>query len=567
MLTVREEGKRSAVERTYVAGEGFALPPLAELVSGGKGGWNGGLVPVVEGEPVRERWVETYFDTADLRLVAAGLTLRRRTGGADTGWQLSVPAGRNARSEVRLPLGRGARTVPKSLQQMVWALTLGSSLRPSAEIRTERAVRRWVDATGHVVAEAADDRVTARRLLPSDGPGDAATAAASWREIKVEVAEGAQDLLSAVDGRLRAQGLTEAPSVPRLMRVLELSDSTGSGEGGELTVESPAGDVLLAHLREQVRQVRVQDLPVRLDATDAVHKMRVATRRLRSALTTFKPLFDPDVVEPLRNELKWLAGELGAARDAEVMRDRVRSAVEMEHAEAGEAQAAASGADSELGNAYRRAHERVLAELDSDRYHAILRALDGLVTAPPLTGRAVDTAGEALPPLVARSYKKVRKIVKQADATPAGAEHEELLHDARKAAKRARYAGESVSRTFGKEAVAFAKAMEDVQEALGEHQDSVLTRERLRDLARHTSSTDAAFLYGRLHALEEARAGDSRQHFEVVWKAAGRKSLHRWLRRAGQSGGDVHGLPDAAPVRQPMIPRQVSVDEPAIRRG
>jgi CHAD domain-containing protein len=172
----------------------------------------------------------------------------------------------------------------------------------------------------------------------------------------------------------------------------------------------------------------------------------------------------------------------------------------------------------------------VLAELDGDRYHAILRALGGLVTAPPVTDRAVDTAGETLPALVARSYKKVRRIVKQAGATPPGAEREELLHDARKAAKRARYAGESVSRTFGKEAVAFAKAMEDVQEALGEHQDSVLTRERLRDLARHTSSTDAAFLYGRLHALEEAGARQSQRHFDAAWKAAGRKSLHRWLR-------------------------------------
>jgi hypothetical protein len=69
-----------------------------------------------------------------------------------------------------------------------------------------------------------------------------------------------------------------------------------------------------------------------------------------------------------------------------------------------------------------------------------------------------------------------------------------------------------------------------VQEALGEHQDSVLARERLRDLARHTSSTEAAFLYGRLHALEEAGAAEAQRHFDAAWKAAGRKRLHRWLR-------------------------------------
>ena len=125
--------------------------------------------------------------------------------------------------------------------------------------------------------------------------------------------------------------------------------------------------------------------------------------------------------------------------------------------------------------------------------------------------------------------RRCAESCEDADAKPAGAEREELLHDARKAAKRARYAGESVSRIFGQDAVAFAAAMEDVQEALGEHQDSVLTRERLRDLARHTSSTDAAFLYGRLHALEEASAGESQRHFDAAWKAAGRKRLHRWL--------------------------------------
>jgi CHAD domain-containing protein len=528
MVTVVRE-----VERKYVADEAVELPSLTELMAGGNGSRDPQIAHVVEGEPVRQRLAATYFDTAALDLARSGLTLRRRTGGEDAGWDLQVPSGPDARSELRHPLGRGARTVPAALRKMVWAQTLGAELRPVAEITTDRTVRRWVDVTGHVVAEMADDRVSARRLLPTEGLGDAAAAATSWREIEVDLGEGAVDLLSAVDARLRERGLSEAPSASELAQVLDLPSigPAGPGEGRELTVESPAGEVLLVHISEQVQQVRTQDLPVRLDATDAVHKMRVATRRLRSALTTFKPLFDPDVVGPLRNELKWLAGELGAARDAEVMRDRVRSAVEAEKGEAGEARAAAGVTDSELGEAYRSAHDRVLAELDGDRYHAILRALDRLVTAPPVTDRALATAGETLPPLVARSYKKVRRIVKQADATPAGAEHEELLHDARKAAKRARYAGESVSRTFGKEAVAFAKAMEDVQEALGEHQDSVLTRERLRDLARHTSSTDAAFLYGRLHALEEAAAGESQRHFDAAWKAARRRSLHRWLRR------------------------------------
>ncbi|MGY1631649.1 CHAD domain-containing protein [Geodermatophilus sp. SYSU D01186] len=522
------------IAKKYAAQKSFELPPLAELVARSAEGRSTAVdpaTPVAEGEAEDQRLEAVHFDTADLRLAAAGLTLRRRTGDEDAGWHLEVPAGTRARSEVHLPLGRATRTVPEALQNMVWAHSRGAPLRPVAEITTDRTVRRLVDATGQALAEIADDRVSARRLWSTDGSGDAAGAATSWREIEVGLVGGATELLEAVDTHLRARGLREAPSSSELVQALNGHERVQPAErkAAKLTTESAAGDVILAYVREQVEQIRSQDLPVRLDAHDAVHKMRVATRRLRSALATFKPLFAGDVVRPLRGELKWLAGELGAARDAEVMRDRVRTAVEAENP-LGEPGSVAEVAGAELGVAYRSAHDRVLAELDGDRYHRLLTDLDDLVACPPFTARAGARAGKALPRLVARSYAGVRRLVEDASARPAGAEREELLHDARKAAKAARYAGESVGRVFGADATAFAQAMEAVQEALGEHQDSVLTRERLRELALNTSSTSTAFLYGRLHALEEARAEQSQQHFDDAWKAAGRKSLHRWLR-------------------------------------
>ena len=525
MLAVHRE-----VEKKYVADDDFELPPLPELAAGSDGLGLAAIAPVVEGEVVRQKLTATYFDTADLRLAGAGLALRRRTGGDDAGWHLKVPVGRATRSEVRLPLGRGARTVPAPLRQMVWAHSLGASLRPVAEIVTDRTARRLVDVTGHVLAEFADDRVTARRLLPTDGLGDAAGAATSWREIEVELGDGDEELLAAVDARLRARGLEEAPSASKLAHVLDLPERRPSPrKPAKLTAKSAGGDTVLAHVRDQVDQIRAQDLPVRLDAPDAVHKMRVATRRLRSALSTFKTLFDAEVTRPLSGELKWLAGELGSARDAEVMRDRVRSAVQAE-SDAADLGPIVDVAAAELDQAYRTAHERVLLELDSDRYHDLLLTFDRLVASPPLAKKARAATGKVLPGLVARSYAGVRSLVDEAATTPAGPEREELLHDARKAAKQARYAGESVSVVFGEDALRFAQAMEGVQEALGEYQDSVLTRERLLQLALHTSSTATAFLYGRLHALEGARAELSHQHFDTAWKAAGRKSVHRWLR-------------------------------------
>jgi len=517
------------IEKKYAADDAFELPPLAELLRHADDGAAAvdGAAPVAEGEAVQQQLAATYFDTPDLRLAAAGLTLRRRTGGEDAGWHLKVPAAAGARAEVRLPLGRATRTVPEPLRRMVRVHSRGALLRPVAEISTDRTVRRLVDATGQVLAEVADDRVTARRLVTA-GKADTAGAPMSWREIEVELVGGAAELLDAVDARLQERGLHEAVGASKLAHVLDGAQAAPRSGRKEkkrkLTAKAEAGAVVLAHIREQVRQIRAQDLPVRLDAPDSIHKMRVATRRLRSALTTFKPLVDAEVARSLRGELKWLAAELGAARDAEVMRDRVAAAVDADDGDAG------AQVVGDLDRSYREAHDHVLAELDGERYHRLVESLDALVADPALTPRAAERAGRVLPKLVHRSYTVVRRLVEEAGAHPAGEEREELLHDARKAAKAARYAGESVSPVFGADATRFAEAMEAVQEALGEHQDSVLLRAELRTLALSATSVEAAFLYGRLHALEEAQAGHFEDHFAAAWKAAGRKSLHHWTR-------------------------------------
>lgn len=528
MYTFRMPAVHLEVEKKYAADDAFELPPLTDLLHAHGAAAADGGAPVAEGEAVQQLLEATYFDTPDLRLAAAGLTLRRRKGGEDAGWHLKVPAGAGARAEVRLPLGRAARTVPEPLRRMVRLHSRGALLRPVAEISTDRTVRRLVDATGQVLAEVADDRVTARRLVTA-GEADTAGAPMSWREIEVELVGGAAELLDAVDAQLRERGLREAAGPSKLAHVLDGAQAApGRDRKAEKkrkpTAKAEAGAVVLAHLREQVQQIRAHDLPVRLDAPDSVHKMRVATRRLRSALTTFKPLVDAEVARSLRGELKWLAAELGAARDAEVMRDRVAATVGTHDGDA------AAHVVAELDRSYREAHDHVLTELDGERYHRLVDSLDALVADPPFTARATDRAGRVLPRLVHRSWTGVRRLVEEAEAHPAGEEREELLHDARKAAKAARYAGESVSRVFGDDATRFAEAMEAVQEALGEHQDSVLIRARLRTLALSAGSVEAAFLYGRLHALEEARADRFQDHFAEAWKAAGRKALHRWTK-------------------------------------
>src|SRR3954471_20577122 len=135
---------RGGTELKYSADDSFEIPGLIEVLAGEDG--DGSPVvdagPLSEGEVGRQRWDATYFDTADLRLARAGLTLRRQTGGEDAGWHLQVDAGGRSGADGRLPPGRvppgrTPRVVPDPLPSMVWARTLGDQLQPVARIRAE----------------------------------------------------------------------------------------------------------------------------------------------------------------------------------------------------------------------------------------------------------------------------------------------------------------------------------------------------------------------------------------------------------------------------------------------
>ena len=506
------------IELKFDAGDDVTLPDL-ETVAG---------VATVE-QPAEQTLVATYFDTADLRLAAARTTLRRRTGGADAGWHLKLPLAGGDRQEVRLPLGRATVTVPTALLGPVRAIVRDRKLVPVARVSTTRVAHRLLDPSGVVLIEVSDDRVTAQALHP-EGP------ALAWRELEVEIvdadpADGGRELLALVGDRLVAVGAHPAAGPSKLARVLGDRVPTGTPPlEGALSAKAPAGAVVRVHLADQVKALQTQDPRVRRDEPDSVHKMRVATRRLRSALATYRPLLDREVTDPLRRELAWLAGVLGAARDAEVMHDRLVAVLHEEPAELVRGPVV-SRVDKELTERYRAAHDAALAELDGTRYFRLLDALDALAAEPPFIEPASGTAGEVLPRRVAKVWKKLRNLAQSADDAPTAQEREHLLHEVRKTAKRARYAGESLVPAFGAPAGAFAKGVTELQEVLGTHQDSVVTRALLLELTDVAQGAgEDTFSYGRLHALEQARADEAEQTYATALQAASRKKLRRWLR-------------------------------------
>jgi hypothetical protein len=97
-----------------------------------------------------------YYDTPDRRLRAAGITLRRRTGGTDAGWHLKLPAALG-REEVAADVA--AEDVPAGLAALVRSRVRDRELAPVATITTRRTVRRLLDPAGRPLAELADDSV------------------------------------------------------------------------------------------------------------------------------------------------------------------------------------------------------------------------------------------------------------------------------------------------------------------------------------------------------------------------------------------------------------------------
>lgn len=517
------------VERKYDAARSVELPSLEQLP---------GVAAVRP--PVEQQLEAVYFDTPDLALAAAAITLRRRTGGEDAGWHLKRPLTGGDREELHQPLGRATRTVPAALRAQTRVYVRDQRLAPVATIRTLRLVHQLIDSDGAVLAEICDDTVTARTHPRTTAPAavsrasvDGQAQASEWREWEVELVEGPRGLLDLVDKELRRAGATPAAGPSKLTRALGGSPDSGAAKaeppvGGAPSRKGPARIVLHAHLREQAAELKARDPQVRAGKPDAVHKMRVATRRLRSALATFRQLLDRDVSEALRRELAWLAGVLGVARDAEVMRDRLTATITSQPPEL-RLGPVARRLGKELQRTSRSAHAEVVRTMDSDRYFRLLDALDALVADPPWTAAAEQPARKVLRRRVRKEWKRMRDQAASAAAAPPE-QREDRLHDVRKSAKRVRYASEALQPVFGSPARAFSAAVERLQEALGHFQDSAIARERLYELGVHSHADgDDAFTYGRLHALEQVSATEAENEYSAAWQKVSAKRLRRWF--------------------------------------
>ncbi|HVF32431.1 MAG TPA: CYTH and CHAD domain-containing protein [Acidimicrobiales bacterium] len=497
-------------ERKLAADPDVELPDLTGVAPG----------VVAVAQPV-QRLDATYYDTDDLRLARSGVSVRFRTGeDVDGGrWTVKLPEGPAGpsllRREIDVPATSG-RALPAEVQGLVRAHIRSARLRPVRTLRTVRRRVELLDARGDPAIEVADDDVSVL---------DGRRVAQRFRELEVEVVgAGGASLLPAVVARLERSGAAPAPQMPKVVRALgpralEPPDVRAAAlDPDEATMRDVVGEAIAAAYLRLVRH----DAGVRLGGDpDDVHQARVAARRLRSDLRTFRDLLDTTRATHLRDELRWIGAELGSVRDADVLLERLRRQTALlPAADTRPATALLRRLEKERDDARRQ----LLVTLDGRRYVRLLDDLAAAATEPPVVDDAGVVARKALPAVVRGPWKHLQQAVDALDRHP----EDEALHDVRIRAKRARYAAEAAAPILGKPAARFAKAVAGLQSVLGDLQDAVVAEAWLRRTAAGSPPAQA-MVAGELVALQREAMVVSRRDWPEAWDDVARKKLRAWL--------------------------------------
>jgi CHAD domain-containing protein len=452
-----------------------------------------------------------YFDTLDLRLARWSCSLRHRSG---EGWTLKLPAAPGAGHAADQPkelLTRGEYAFdgepthpPADALALVAAYLRGADTRPVARLRTVRNPVRLDSPDGTPVAEMVLDEVSVmegRRVVER------------FREIEVEVGpQTSTETLRVILDALRAAGAMHTDPVPKYSRALGIRALVPPEVVvGEISADSSAGQLVRHAIASSVDRYLRHEPGVRIgEDPEAVHQARVATRRLRSDLRTFAPLLEESWAAELQDELRWLGGLLGGARDADVLYARLKGRV----AELPESdRPAGTKLVAELSSDREKKRGELLAAMNGDRYFGVVQLLVDAARAPRLLPQSHARASEIALPLLRIPWKKLRSGVKRLDAPPP----DQQLHDIRIRAKRCRYAAEALAPVLGKPAARFAAASAGLQEVLGEHHDAVVTGQLLRERGTGAQA-EVAFAAGELAGLEQAAAAKARAEWPAAWK-------------------------------------------------
>jgi len=411
------------------------------------------------GQAIRHHVSTIYFDTPDHDLWRKGFSLRIRKSGnryietikQETASLIARGEWEKETNSATLDLAYAGKT---PLADLIGKRRVKALLRPAFEVAVERRVFGvTVDGTEiEGVIDAGHIDAGGERLLIC--------------ELELELKSGDHCALLDLARALCAQ----APLQPSLLSKAERGFRLAAGTSGRAAKGSDprlCAEMTCREAFQEICRTCLHDLMLNTAALDGsdfvegVHQSRVAIRRLRAALTLFKPMILDDAFATLSGELKWLAGLLGTARDLDVMQ-----------LEGAAVPALANGAVEARRSA---AHQAIRDGIASERYRTFLVDLVAWTEAGAWQAQQADVAETCVADFAATRLRRRRKRLVAAGKNLAGLDPS-ARHQIRIDAKKLRYIAEFFLdvpeiTTPRKTYKALIGALEDLQEALGEMHD------------------------------------------------------------------------------------------------
>lgn len=443
------------------------------------------------GEGIRERLSSVYFDTRKHALNKKGLTLRIRAAGEHRVQTIKGRDGSGAglfdRSEWESQI---AGDVPDLLAAAktpladVMAGKRGDDLLPIFATEVDRTV--WTVSTGQSEIEVALD----------EGRIETSHAARPIAELELELKRGSPADLFALARSIDSGGWLRVGVLSKSERGYRLAsqDAASSYKAEPLALrrQTASADAVAAIMRACLRHFRLNEpLVVETRSAEALHQARVALRRLRSALSLFKPILSDSEYEGIRRRLKSVSGLLGDARNIDVFLERSSGAAGQQGAAASSAGEAEADTTHRLQAERERAYDRVIATLEGRRFRRLM--LDLLAWIENGSWRlasdkkARSRLEEPVELMAARLLTKRRRRMKK-DGRDLASLTPDARHEVRIEAKKLRYASEFFgglveTRKERRRHKEFVDALQGLQGCLGDLNDLYTARSLAASLA------------------------------------------------------------------------------------
>lgn len=427
-------------------------------------------IPPDIGEPIQPRlFTSTYFDSEHHRLGQLGLTLRKRVEQSHGVWQLKIP---NGGVRLELEIASGSRSIPWEFQDLLRSFFRKQEAVQLGKLRTRRKGVR-IQKDGQVLAEVVLDSVALIRDKK---------VVHAFQELEVELQGGTAAQLKPIQKILLRAGAEEKPLQAKIFQALQLpyplslefSDSS-----------APPTDYIRERLHSQFLQMLRNDPGTRLGRdSEALHQMRVATRRMRAIIRAVSSFLAREWTDPVRQELGWVGSLLGEVRDCDVLLESFRQNF---HDFSSPEQRSFETILKNFEDQRSVARAKLLEGLRSDRYLNLLNHFEDSLNHLPFQPTPLT-----ITELARKAFHKVQDFVNTSDSLFRKSE----LHRIRRLLKRARYALELAEPLLGKRAKRFLQQAKDAQDLLGQHQDAVVAEQRLLALKQHSRGTGIAYVTG-----------------------------------------------------------------------